>query len=65
MIPPLPRRLLAEGLGSALLFATVIGSGIMAERLSLVNDAVALLDLRADLGRALQPGGNAGRGVAS
>lgn len=43
MTPPLPRRLLAEGLGSALLFATVIGSGIMAERLSLGNDAVALL----------------------
>jgi len=40
---PLPRRLLAEGLGSAMLFATVIGSGIMAERLSLGNDAVALL----------------------
>ena len=40
---PLPRRLLAEGLGSALLFAAVIGSGIMAERLSLGNDAVALL----------------------
>ena len=43
MTPPLTRRLLAEGLGSALLFATVIGSGIMAERLSLGNDAVALL----------------------
>ena len=40
---PLPRRLLAEGLGSAMLFAAVIGSGIMAERLSLGNDAVALL----------------------
>ena len=43
MKPPLARRLLAEGLGSAMLFATVIGSGIMAERLSLGNDAVALL----------------------
>ncbi len=43
MTPPLGRRLLAETLGSALLFATVIGSGIMAERLSLGNDAVALL----------------------
>lgn len=40
---PLPRRLLAEGLGSALLFAAVIGSGIMAERLAGGNDAVALL----------------------
>ncbi|TRW18479.1 aquaporin [Glacieibacterium frigidum] len=39
----MPRRLLAEGLGAALLFATVIGSGIMAERLADGNDAVALL----------------------
>ena len=43
MIAPLPRRLFAEALGSALLFACVIGSGIMAQRLSLGNDAVALL----------------------
>ncbi len=41
--PPLARRLTAEGLGSFFLFATVIGSGIMAERLSGGNDAVALL----------------------
>jgi glycerol uptake facilitator-like aquaporin len=40
---PLGRRLLAEAVGSALLFATVIGSGIMAERLAQGNDAVALL----------------------
>ena len=40
---PLPRRLLSEGLGSALLAATVVGSGIMAERLSGGNMAVALL----------------------
>jgi glycerol uptake facilitator-like aquaporin len=33
----------AEGLGSFLLFATVIGSGIMAENLSDGNDAIALL----------------------
>ncbi len=39
----LPRRLFAEALGSALLFATVIGSGIMAERLAAGNVAVALL----------------------
>jgi glycerol uptake facilitator-like aquaporin len=39
----LPRRLLAEGLGSALLAATVIGSGVMAQRLAAGNDAVALL----------------------
>jgi len=41
--PPLARRVAAEGLGSFLLFATVIGSGIMAERLSGGNVAVALL----------------------
>lgn len=32
--PPLPRRLLAEGLGTALLVTTVVGSGIMAAQLS-------------------------------
>lgn len=37
------RALLAEGLGSLLLAATVIGSGIMAERLAAGNLAVALL----------------------
>jgi glycerol uptake facilitator-like aquaporin len=36
------RRLLAEGLGTALLLAIVIGSGIMAERLSSGNVAIAL-----------------------
>ncbi len=40
---PLARRVAAEGVGSFLLFATVIGSGIMAENLSRGNDAVALL----------------------
>jgi len=39
----LPRRSMAEGLGSFFLFATVIGSGIMAENLSGGNAAVALL----------------------
>lgn len=39
----LARRLLAEGVGSFFLFATVIGSGIMAENLADGNDAVALL----------------------
>jgi glycerol uptake facilitator-like aquaporin len=39
---PLIRRLLAEGIGAFFLFATVIGSGIMAENLA-DNDAVALL----------------------
>jgi len=37
------RAVLAEALGSLLLFATVIGSGIMAERLAGGNVAVALL----------------------
>jgi len=37
------RALLAEALGSLLLFATVIGSGIMAERLAAGNVAIALL----------------------
>ena len=37
------QRLLAEGLGTALLLAVVIGSGIMAERLSGGNVAIALL----------------------
>jgi len=41
--PPLSRRLLAEGLGTALLVATVVGSGIMAERLAGGNQAIALL----------------------
>jgi glycerol uptake facilitator-like aquaporin len=41
--PALARRLAAEGIGAFFLFATVIGSGIMAENLSRGNDAVALL----------------------
>lgn len=40
---PLAPRLLAEGLGTALLLAVVIGSGVMAERLSGGNVALALL----------------------
>lgn len=40
---PLSRRLAAEALGSFFLFATVVGSGIMAERLSGGNVGVALL----------------------
>lgn len=39
----LARRLLAEGLGTAILVATVVGSGIMAERLAGGNQAIALL----------------------
>jgi hypothetical protein len=39
----LTRRLLAEGLGSLLLTATVVGSGIMAERLAGGSLAIALI----------------------
>ncbi len=39
----LARRFVAEGLGTTMLLATVVGSGIMAERLSGGNVAVALL----------------------
>lgn len=39
----LTRRLASEGVGSLLLTATVVGSGIMAERLAGGNTAVALL----------------------
>ncbi len=42
-MPRLGRRLAAEGIGSFFLFACVIGSGIMAERLAGGNVAVALL----------------------
>ena len=66
------RMLLAEALGTLLLVATVVGSGIMAERLAGGNGAVALARqhprhrgdtlradhrTRADVRRALQPGG--------
>lgn len=37
------RQLLAEGLGTALLLAMVIGSGVMAQRLAAGNAAIALL----------------------
>lgn len=39
----LSRRIVAEGLGTAMLLAVVVGSGIMAERLAGGNVAVALL----------------------
>lgn len=41
--PDLVRRLFAEGLGTAFLLATVVGSGIMAEKLAGGNVAIALL----------------------
>lgn len=40
---PLHRRLLAEALGTLLLLATVVGSGIMGVALSAGNDGIALL----------------------
>jgi glycerol uptake facilitator-like aquaporin len=39
----LPRRLTAEAIGTAMMLAAVVGSGIMADRLSGGNDAIALL----------------------
>jgi len=41
--PDLTRRVVSECIGTALLLATVVGSGIMGERLSAGNVAVALL----------------------
>jgi glycerol uptake facilitator-like aquaporin len=41
---PLARRLLAEGLGTALLVAAVVGSGIAAQRLSPSDTGLALLE---------------------
>ena len=42
-MPSLPRRAFAEWLGTAFLLAAVVGSGIMAQRLSGGNVALALL----------------------
>jgi len=47
------RRLTAEGLGTALLLAVVIGSGIMGERLAGGNAAIALLGNTLATGAAL------------
>jgi glycerol uptake facilitator-like aquaporin len=49
----LSRRLAAETLGTALLLAVVVGSGIMGERLSGGNDALALLGNTLATGAAL------------
>ena len=51
--PTLARRLVAECLGTALLLAAVVGSGIMAERLSGGNGAIALLANTLATGAAL------------
>jgi glycerol uptake facilitator-like aquaporin len=42
--PPLARRLLAEGVGTALLVTTVVGSGIAAQRLSPQDTGLQLLE---------------------
>ena len=49
----LPRRLVAEGVGTAVLLAAVVGSGIMAERLSGGSEALALLANMAATGAIL------------
>jgi glycerol uptake facilitator-like aquaporin len=43
MSADIPRRLTAEAIGTAMLLAAVVGSGIMADRLSGGNEGIALL----------------------
>src|SRR5215213_5050712 len=50
---PLAKRVVSEGLGTALLLAAVVGSGIMGERLANGNIAVALLANTIATGAAL------------
>ncbi len=49
----LPRRLAAEAIGTAILLAGIVGSGIMAERLAGGNEAIALLANMAATGAIL------------
>jgi glycerol uptake facilitator-like aquaporin len=51
--PDLPRRASSEAVGTALLLATVVGSGVMAERLVGGNVALALLANSVATGAAL------------
>jgi glycerol uptake facilitator-like aquaporin len=53
MTHPLPKRVAAEAIGTAMLLAAVVGSGIMGERLSGGNVAVALLANTIATGAAL------------
>ncbi|MGI8884931.1 MAG: MIP/aquaporin family protein [Pyrinomonadaceae bacterium] len=53
MKPNLARRVVAEFLGTAMLLSTIVGSGIMAERLAGSNVAVALLANTIATGAAL------------
>ena len=50
---PLLKRAVAEAVGTALLLAAVVGSGIMGERLAAGNDAIALLANTIATGAAL------------
>ena len=51
--PDALRRVIAEGIGTALLLAAVVGSGIMGERLASGNVAIALLANTIATGAAL------------
>ena len=51
--PTLSRRLVAEFIGTTLLLTTIVGSGIMAERLAGGNVAIALLANTIAIGSAL------------
>jgi glycerol uptake facilitator-like aquaporin len=53
MTDTLHRRVVAEGVGTAMLLAAVVGSGIMAERLAAGNQAIALLANTMATGAAL------------
>jgi glycerol uptake facilitator-like aquaporin len=50
---PLPKRVVAEAVGTAMLLAAVVGSGIMGERLAAGNTAIALLANTIATGTAL------------
>jgi glycerol uptake facilitator-like aquaporin len=50
---PLPKRVVAEALGTAMLLTAVVGSGVMAERLAAGNNAIALLANSIATGAAL------------
>lgn len=50
---PLPKRVVAEAVGTAMLLAAVVGSGIMGERLAAGNTAIALLANTMATGAAL------------
>jgi glycerol uptake facilitator-like aquaporin len=50
---PLSKRLVAEAVGTAMLLAAVVGSGIMGERLAGGNVAIALLANTIATGAAL------------